>query len=260
MSEQGTAPNGDDNDNFVERFAEASARWVESHRRLVIAVQVVLILGVIAAAYVILRFESVREAFEGLSYLGSFLFNAIASATVILPAPGLVLTCTFASLELNIYLLAFVSAVGSTLGESVSYFIGFTGRGLVEKRRFYGRMRGWMVSDTATTIKSSVNWTARRLRGLGAQPAPRKMRQLLAYPFRPVLWCLSYVPFGGMILFVLSFLPLPFFDLAGILAGTLRMPLYQFYIWVIPGKFFKFLLTVWVCGLGIGWLQQLFGG
>jgi len=196
----------------LTRALEAIAQWSSEHKRLVIALQLALIGGIVAASFAIAFTPSIRDQFEALSYLGAWLSNLIVSATVIFPAPGIILTCVYATdPNLNIWLLSLVSGIGSALGETVSYALGYIGRGFVEKNRLVLTLERWIER------------------------------------------------FGGPTLFVLSVAPLPFFDIAGILAGVSRMPLYKFYFWVVPGKFIKFVILIWVCQAGIGWLQTLFG-
>lgn len=48
--------------------------------------------------------------------------------------------------------------------------------------------------------------------------------------------------YGGVAILVLAFIPNPAFDLAGIAAGALKMPIYQFLIWTCAGKILKMLM------------------
>ncbi len=50
---------------------------------------------------------------------------------------------------------------------------------------------------------------------------------------------------GGPTIFVLSVIPNPFFDLAGIAAGTLRYPLWRFLLFCWLGKTIKTSLVAW---------------
>ncbi len=50
---------------------------------------------------------------------------------------------------------------------------------------------------------------------------------------------------GGPTIFVLSLIPTPFFDLAGIAAGTLRYPLRRFLLFCWLGKTIKTTLVAW---------------
>ncbi len=53
--------------------------------------------------------------------------------------------------------------------------------------------------------------------------------------------------YGGLVIFVLAYLPLPLMDLAGIAAGATRMPVSRFLFWCLLGKILK-MLTVAVLG------------
>lgn len=53
-----------------------------------------------------------------------------------------------------------------------------------------------------------------------------------------IVWVKKY---GGLAIFVLAFIPNPAFDLAGIVAGALKMPFYQYFIWCSLGKILKML-------------------
>jgi uncharacterized membrane protein YdjX (TVP38/TMEM64 family) len=46
---------------------------------------------------------------------------------------------------------------------------------------------------------------------------------------------------GGVIIFVLAIIPNPFFDIAGMVAGSLRMPLWEYLFWSWTGKCLKML-------------------
>ena len=64
---------------------------------------------------------------------------------------------------------------------------------------------------------------------------------------------------GWLVLFALSVLPNPIFDLAGVAAGALRYPIWRFLgiIWV--GTFIKFLILAYACDYGADDILKLFG-
>jgi membrane protein YqaA with SNARE-associated domain len=62
---------------------------------------------------------------------------------------------------------------------------------------------------------------------------------------------------GGITVFVLSVLPNPFFDLAGIAAGTLRYPLWRFVLVCWLGKTIKTTLVAWAGSQSITLVEQL---
>ena len=62
---------------------------------------------------------------------------------------------------------------------------------------------------------------------------------------------------GGMVLFVLSVIPNPVFDIAGIAAGSLGYPLKRFLLYVLAGKVIKFVVVAYACRQGIDWIIRL---
>ena len=62
---------------------------------------------------------------------------------------------------------------------------------------------------------------------------------------------------GGLALFVLSVIPNPLFDIAGIAAGSLRYPLRKFLCYVLAGKVIKFVVVAYACRQGIDWIIRL---
>lgn len=64
--------------------------------------------------------------------------------------------------------------------------------------------------------------------------------------------------YGGWTILLLSFIPNPAFDMAGIVAGALKMPVTRFIGWCWVGKVLKMLLFAYT-GAGIFyWLENLF--
>ncbi len=62
---------------------------------------------------------------------------------------------------------------------------------------------------------------------------------------------------GGLALFVLSVIPNPLFDIAGIAAGSLGYPLKRFLLYVLAGKVIKFVVVAYACRQGIDWIIRL---
>jgi uncharacterized membrane protein YdjX (TVP38/TMEM64 family) len=55
----------------------------------------------------------------------------------------------------------------------------------------------------------------------------------------------------------LAFVPSPTIDLAGMAAGALRMPVWQFLLWCLAGKIPKMVLVAWLGTQSIDWLERL---
>jgi len=60
--------------------------------------------------------------------------------------------------------------------------------------------------------------------------------------------------YGPATIFVLAAIPNPFFDLGGVAAGALKMPLRTFLIWCILGKILKMLTFAYAGAYSIDWL------
>jgi membrane protein YqaA with SNARE-associated domain len=61
---------------------------------------------------------------------------------------------------------------------------------------------------------------------------------------------------GGITVFVLSFIPNPFFDLAGIAAGSLRYPVWRFLLFCWMGKTLKTIVVAWAGSRSIALVEQ----
>ena len=135
-------------------------------------------------------------------YVGAFLISLVASATIVLPAPGLAVIIAM-SAALNPVALALVAAVGGSLGELTGYVAGASGRALVKENeagnnRWLHRTRRWMMK------------------------------------------------YGGWTLFAFSAFPVPLFDVAGMVAGAMRMRLATFLVAVTAGKSVKYTVILLV--------------
>ena len=63
---------------------------------------------------------------------------------------------------------------------------------------------------------------------------------------------------GWLLLFLLSLVPNPVFDVVGVAAGTLRYPLLGFLGTVWVGKALKFVIFAYACAYSVAWLKGLF--
>ena len=174
-------------------------------KRLQLILQVLALLAITAGSFWLAFNTEWVQQFSHWGYLSAFLISLIASATVILPAPGLLVVFALGA-SLNPILLGIVAGCGSGLGELSGYLAGATGGDLIRQKGINTRLHRLTTRHTA-----------------------------------PVL-------------FVLAILPLPIFDFAGILAGALRMPIFQFLATVISGKIIKHIVIAFV---GAGTLQMI---
>ena len=62
--------------------------------------------------------------------------------------------------------------------------------------------------------------------------------------------------YGPATLFVLAAVPNPFFDLGGVAAGALKMPVRTFLLWCILGKIVKMIFFAYAGAYSIGWAAR----
>ena len=149
-------------------------------------------------------------ALRALGLPGLFIITFLANATIVLPAPGLLVVAAFAGTGLPWWAVGLVAGLGATLGEMSGYLAGASGRAIVPDRRTYNRLEGWMKQ------------------------------------------------YGPLTITALAFIPSPIFDLAGVIAGALKMPWYMFLFWCLLGKIPKMLLVAYGGENSIDWLLNLF--
>lgn len=78
-----------------------------------------------------------------IGYSAVALTALVASGGLIIPVPALATSCT-ASAFLNPAFVGLIAGTGETLGELTGYFLGYSGRGVLQKSRLYQRLEGWM--------------------------------------------------------------------------------------------------------------------
>lgn len=62
---------------------------------------------------------------------------------------------------------------------------------------------------------------------------------------------------GLLTVFLLGAIPNPIFDVGGLIAGVMKMPVWKFLLAAWAGKTIRLGLTAWACQSGIPWLEQL---
>lgn len=61
---------------------------------------------------------------------------------------------------------------------------------------------------------------------------------------------------GPLTIIILAFLPNPFFDIAGIAAGALKMPIARFFLWCWIGVTLKMIVFAYVGSSSLKWIFQ----
>ncbi len=107
-----------------------------------------VVIAITVAAY-LLRDE--LKNFEVLGYPGIFLISLISNATIMLPAPGFIVTLIGGSI-FNPFLVAVAAAAGAVLGELTGYLAGYSGRGVFQRAPSYDRLEGLMQEYGGWTV------------------------------------------------------------------------------------------------------------
>lgn len=178
-------------------------------RRHTIGRALALVFVVSISVCIFLLPETQIKRLESYGYLGIFLLTLISNATVLLPAPGLIVVFSMGA-RLAPWGVGLAAGVGGALGELSGYLAGFSGQAIIANNRAYQRM---------------VAWTNQ---------------------------------YGFLAVLALAIIPNPLFDLTGIAAGALKMPLWEFLLWAWIGITIKMLIVA-LLGAGIfsiPWLQQ----
>jgi membrane protein YqaA with SNARE-associated domain len=120
--------------------------------------------------------------------------------------------------------LALVFAMGTALPPLLVGLTAGMGEALGELTGYAAGFAGRAVVEDSKTYQRLVAWMQRR---------------------------------GGITVFVLSLIPNPFFDLAGIAAGTLRYPIWRFLLACWSGKTIKTTIVAWAGSQSLVLVEQL---
>jgi membrane protein DedA with SNARE-associated domain len=183
-------------------------------RWLLIAAAAVVVLGLIVGTTVPFAAGWLdQDDLETLGYPGIFLANFLGTATVFVPVPGLTAAgqalIVAGSQTLWTPGVVVAGASGMTLAESTAYLAGVVGRGVAEERPMplAGRFGRW--------LRRAAGW---------------------------VDWLMAR--YGFATLLVLSAVPNPLFEFAGITAGAVRMNFWRFLLAVAIGKTTRVIILV----------------
>ncbi len=208
-------------------YYEALSERLSGNRRAQLIVALVLLVVVMVPSVLLLLLpiwvDLGEERFKGLGYAGIFLANLASTATVFIPVPGL--TAAGQALiisggeNLNPIAAGVLGGAGMALGEVTAYAAGAVGREFAEGRRMGGP--SWFRRGAESTI-----------RGIG--------------------WLMAH--YGMLTLFVLSAIPNPVFEIAGLTAGSTRMNFWRFLSSVTAGKIVRGLILAFLGAYSLGFL------
>jgi len=64
--------------------------------------------------------------------------------------------------------------------------------------------------------------------------------------------------YGGWVILILSAIPNPFFDIAGVAAGIAKMPFWKFLLFCWAGQLIKMAIFAYAGAYSLNWLEKLF--
>jgi len=109
------------------------------------------LIGVVLITVAVTTNRDRIEGFAALGYGGAFLAMLFSNATLILPAPGLIIVFALGS-SLNPILVGLLGALGATLGELTGYATGYSGLALMDETVMAHVIRRWMARNGVLTI------------------------------------------------------------------------------------------------------------
>lgn len=115
------------------------------------ALRVLALVAVIAITVAGFLLKDEIENLEVLGYPGIFLISLISNATIVLPAPGFIVTLVGGSI-FNPLLVAVAAAAGAALGELTGYLAGYSGRGVFKRVPSYNRLEELMKEYGGWTV------------------------------------------------------------------------------------------------------------
>jgi len=122
---------------------------------------VTLVLVVALFFFIIWQRKNIAEfsiwlaRYAGLKYLGIFVLSMAASATLIIPIPGLAMTSAMGAISPDPWdplWVGIASGLGATIGELTGYMLGYSGRMAMPYNKTYERVVGWMAKWGNWTI------------------------------------------------------------------------------------------------------------
>ncbi len=106
-------------------------------------IPLLMLLLVIAITVVLFFYQDKVVELGNYGYLSAFLISLVTNASVILPVPGFLILFSLAA-TFNPVLVGIAGATGGVIGEITGYMAGYSGRAVIQNRRLYIRVEGWM--------------------------------------------------------------------------------------------------------------------
>lgn len=199
----------------LDRFVVRTSGWLAARPLVRTVLAAGLLALVVGVSIVLLAAPDLTDRLEGFGYLGVFLTNLASTATLFIPVPGLTAAgqtlIVSQGAKNNPLLVGIAGGSGMALGEITAYYAGFLGAELARGKEIGGPP--WFRRGAERVVRA-VNWLMDR-------------------------W-------GMVTLFVLAAIPNPAFEVAGITAGSVRMPFKRFFASVTAGKIVRGIVLAYV--------------
>lgn len=177
------------------------------------------------------------KGWEEYGYPGIFMAFAAVNATVffILPINVIPFAISLAA-QTDPFSVALVCSIGATLGESTSYFLGASGKGIARAEG----LKDWQE-------KIRENSAVQRI---GRMKLKRKAEKTKIFCFfsKAYFFIKSH---EDLSVTALAFQPILPFDAVGIIAGSMKYSYWKFIVFCSLGRFFKYLIII-ASGVEIG--------
>ena len=198
-----------------DRMVLRVSAWLAEHTAIRLVAAVSLLALALVPGTVFLVWPELTDGLEGLGYASVFLMNLASTATFFFPVPGLTaaaqaLIATEGADARLPWLVGVLGGLGMAVGEVTAYYAGYLGAELARGRE------------------------------LGGPPA---LKRFIDRVLRGVHWLIDH--WGMVTLFVLSAVPNPLFEIAGLTAGSVRMQFRRFFVSVTGGKIVRGLLLAY---------------
>ena len=174
----------------------SSAQQTQKRRRR--AWRLAALLFVLVLSVVIVLFRDWWVRFQAYGYVGLFVITFLTNATVIFPAPGLVLPFSMGAV-LHPFWVAVVAAAGATAGELSGYLAGFSGQAFVEDYRAYRRVGDLMrrYGDGVIFLLAALPTPLFDLAGIVAGATRIPLRRFVLWTFAGKLVKMLAVTYAG---------------------------------------------------------------
>ena len=135
-----------------EKQAGAKKKGWLSQRLVPILILLLVIAIMVSALYFYKAYPSRIDELKAYGYLGAFLISLVLNATVILPVGTFAVVATLGATLPSATLVGLVAGVGAAIGEMTGYMAGYSGRSIVQRRKIYARLEGWVKKWGALAI------------------------------------------------------------------------------------------------------------